>query len=88
MYNGEATAPELVNDPPGLNIDIVYAGRDGTVYSASTAAPRDVGSYTLTATVRMTLLRQSAGALCHHAGAVDGDGGQPGAAIWGAPTQR
>lgn len=52
VYNGEATAPELVNDPPGLNIDIVYAGRDGTVYSASTAAPRDVGSYTLTATVR------------------------------------
>jgi hypothetical protein len=52
VYNGKATAPALLQDPPGLNIELLYSGCEGTNYAESGLAPRNVGSYLLTATVK------------------------------------
>lgn len=53
IYDGSAAPVAVVSDSPGVELQVLYEGitRAGEIHGPTVEAPRDAGSYTVTATV-------------------------------------
>ena len=51
VYTGSSLPVTVTTTPAGLDVNVTYTGISPTVYATSTTAPKNVGSYTVDATV-------------------------------------